>query len=81
MKKKPEVKICPKCEIQHTNDEQYKGEDYCSKCYSKALEYDADTFRKRYDIRFKDPKSLTWYQEAQLNAIKGYEKEDGPQVS
>lgn len=80
-KERPKFKICSKCDIQFANDEeQLHGQDYCSKCIAKVLEYEADTFRKRYDIRYKDPKSLTWYQQAQLKAIKGYEP-DGPQVS
>lgn len=77
---KQESRLCDKCGNMTTGFEEYKDKIYCSRCYKKSVEYDSDALRKKYDIRLRDPKTLTWYQQAQLKVIKGYET-DEPQIS
>lgn len=72
VKKPQKYKICDKCECQVMEVTKYKDKQYCTKCNKKAIEYESDAFRKKHDIRFRDPKTLTWYQQAQLNVIKGH---------
>ena len=60
---------CDKCGDRTMDVERYKDKQFCGRCYKRAVEYEADSFRKKHDIRFKDPKTLTWYQKAQLNEI------------
>lgn len=67
-------KRCPKCGIRHMNTEKFNGQDYCNKCVGKILEYEADSFRKKNDIRFKDEKDLTWYQQYQRRQYEEYKE-------
>ena len=47
-------KVCDKCDVKTTELVQYKDKGYCSKCYKKSIEYESDTFRKKYDIRNRE---------------------------
>jgi hypothetical protein len=65
-----DIHTCVNCDIKTTSDLRYKNKQYCDRCYTRCVEYESDTLRKRYDIRNKDPNELTWYQQAQINGIK-----------
>jgi len=44
----------------------YNGQEYCAYCYNLLVAYDRDDLRKKHDIRNKDPKTLSLYQQSQL---------------
>ena len=71
---KPNIEphICENCQVKTIADLKYKDKQYCDRCYHKCIEYESDTLRKKYDIRNRDPSTLSWYQAGQRQRYEEY---------
>jgi len=58
-------KNCANCSTHVMETMRYRDKEYCNRCFKKCMEYESDTIRLKYDIRNRDPRSLTWYQQYQ----------------